>query len=91
MPPLVLTALHVSALILALIALGLRAIEDGLRPAEHLGRITGYLSEVSSIDDAFRDVVTGAARRNLMAALEKASFKEMADFLRAGDRSRYVM
>jgi len=91
MPALALKMISVSAIICALIALGLRTIEDGLRPSEHLGRITGYLAEVSSIEEAFNEAASGDARRYLMIALEKASYKEMVDFLQAGDRSRYVM
>src|SRR5262249_55263100 len=90
-PPPALKVMHVTAIILALVALGLKALEDGLRPAEHLGRITGYLAEVSSIEEAFDEASSGEARQNLMVALEKASYKEMVDFLQAGNRSRYVM
>jgi len=82
---------NVLAVILALAALGFRAVEDGLRPSEHLGRITGYLAEVRSIGEAFGDAETSARQRDLMIALEKASYNEMVDFLQAGNRSRYVM
>jgi hypothetical protein len=81
----------VSAVILALLALGLRAVEDGLRPSEHLGRYAGYLAETSSIERAFDDAETALVKRNLMVALETAAYKEMVDFLQAGNRSRYVM
>jgi hypothetical protein len=90
-PAIVAGTMNVSAVILALVALGLRAVEDGLRPSEHLGRIRGYLAEVSSIEEAFDEAATAGAKRGLMIALEKASYKEMVDFLQAGNRSRYVM
>jgi hypothetical protein len=84
-------AMGVLAVILALFALGFRAIEDGLRPSEHLGRLKGYLAEVGSIEEAFDEAKSASTRRNLMMALEKASYKEMVDFLQAGNRSNYVM
>ena len=84
-------SIHVLAVVLALSALGLRAIEDGLRPSEHLGRITGYLAEVSSIEEAYWETDVIATKCNLMIALEKAAYKEMVDFLQAGDRSQYIM
>lgn len=91
LPQYVASGVSVSAVILALVALGLRAVEDGLRPSEHLGRFTGYLAEVSSIEQAFAVAETPLTERNLMIALETASYKEMVDFLQAGNRSRYVM
>jgi hypothetical protein len=90
-PAIVTATMNVSAVILALVALGLRAAEDGLRPSEHLGRLKGYLAEVSSIEEAFDEAATAGAKRDLMIALEKASYKEMVDFLQAGNRSQYVM
>ena len=83
--------MSVLAVILALVALGLRAIEDGLRPAEHLGRIKGYLAETSSIEEAFWEARSAASTVGLMVAQERAAYKEMVDFMQAGNRSRYVM
>jgi hypothetical protein len=91
LPAAVTNTMNVSAVILALVALGLRAVEDGLRPSEHFGRIKGYLAEVGSIEEAFDEAQSASARLNLMIALEKASYKEMVDFLQAGNRSTYVM
>jgi hypothetical protein len=88
---LVAAALSILAVISALIALGLRAVEDGLRPSEHFGRYKGYLAEVGSIEEVFTEARIETTVRNLMIALEKASYKEMVDFLQAGNRSRYVM
>jgi hypothetical protein len=90
-PPQVASVVSVSAVILALIALGLRTVEDGLRPSEHLTRFTGYLGEVSSIAQAFDGAGSALTERNLMIALETATYKEMVNFLQAGNRSRYVM
>lgn len=82
---------HVSAVVLALTALGIRAIEDGLRPAEHLGRFKGYLDEVVSIGRSLTDATSGRERQNVMIALETAAYTEMVDFIRTGQRSQYVM
>jgi hypothetical protein len=90
-PHIVSKVMNVSAVVLALVALGIRAIEDGLRSSEHLGRIKGYFSEVGSIEEAFDEAQNGAERRAAMVSMEKAAFKEMVDFMRAGARSRYVM
>ena len=62
----------------------------GLDP-QSICRIRGYLAEVSSIEAAFDEAQTISMKHNLMIALERASYKEMVDFLQAGNRSTYIM
>jgi hypothetical protein len=88
---LVAAALSILAVIFALVARGLRAVEDGLSPSEHFGRFKGHWAEVSSKEEGFTEARFENTVRNLMIALEKAAYKEMVDFLQAGNRSRYEM
>lgn len=82
---------HVTAIVLALAALGLRAAEDGLRPTELLERQKGYLAEVTSIGDTYDSSRGDYRERAAMIALEKAAYKEMLDFLQNADKARYIM
>ena len=82
---------HTLAVLLALTALAVRAVEDGLRPSEHLGRYLGYAAETRSIRDNFNAARTPELRAEAMLSLERASYEEMVDFLKAGHRSRYVI
>mgnify|MGYP001766176244 CR=1 FL=1 len=82
---------HVTAIVFAFCALGLRAVEDGLRPKEHLGRLKGYLAEITSIGDTYDPLRGDYRERAAMVALEKAAYKEMLDFLQNADKAKYVM
>jgi hypothetical protein len=86
-----LKVLHALAVVLALAALAVRAVEDGLRPSEHLGRYLGYAAEARSIRSNFDAAQTPEQCAQAMITLERASYEEMVDFLKAGFRARYVL
>jgi hypothetical protein len=79
------------AIWVAIIALAIRALEEGLKPERELERYTLYAKEVESIGERYRREVEPGKKVALMREIEKLAFDEMGAFLRTHDEARFVM
>lgn len=82
--------LHVAVVWLALLALALRAIEEGLRPRAEVERYRHYQAETRRILDGF-DHADVSGKLQAAQALEHAAFDEMVIFLRSYEEARFVL
>jgi len=81
---------HLAAVWIAIAALTLRVIEEGLKPRAEVERYRHYQSTTYRILERFDK---GDVRAQLQAAeqLEQASFDEMTIFLRAQQEAKFIM
>ncbi len=79
------------AMALALLAVGARALQEGLHPQQELNRMENYAIAVAHAQQEIQSAK--GPREALLAAqlLERASTEEMLDFLITNDRARFVL
>jgi hypothetical protein len=82
--------LHLAAVWIALLALSLRVIEEGLKPRAEIERYRHYQAATYRILDMFEGGDT-AGRVRAAEQLERASFDEMVIFLRSHEEARFTM
>lgn len=82
---------HVVVILLALIALGGRTLEEGLGLAHEIERYEDYIAEASDALRHFDAATDDAGRLHAMIEMERASFNEMRSFLRMMNRSSFVL
>jgi hypothetical protein len=82
--------LHWAAIGCAVLALGLRTLEEGLHAKRELERYTSYRSRIK---DVLLRYETGsrAEKFEAMIEMEQLAFEEFRDFLSTADGSRFVM
>jgi hypothetical protein len=83
--------LHVGTIWLAVLALSVRALEEGLGVRRENERYRDYRFAIEGIRarfDATRDV---AKRIEIMADMERLAYEEMCSFLRVANDTRFVM
>ena len=83
-------ALHVGAIWLAIAALALRTIEDGLKPHQEIERYRHYRAAIERVADKFNEP-TLEAQLAAAADLERLTVDEMVNFLKSNDEARFVM
>lgn len=76
---------------LALAALALRAIEQGLQPEREIERYQQYRSGVRAILDRYDNAASQDEKIEIMREMERLAFEEMHNFLITNERSRFVM
>jgi hypothetical protein len=81
----------VVAIWIALIALAMRAVEEGLQPEREIERYQQYRSALRAILERFDLAQSQAAKVRVMQEMERLSFDEMRNFLITNDRARFVM
>lgn len=74
----------------AVIALGMRTLEEGLQPRRELERYQSYRSRVGDTLDRF-DSGSRREKFEAMIDLEQLSFEEMRDFIRTSQEARFIM
>jgi hypothetical protein len=82
---------HLTTVVLALMALALRAIEDGLKPDEHLARYAGYFASVRHLALRFERARIARSKHEFAWELEEAAYAEMVEFLKSSNGARFVM
>lgn len=82
--------LHYGAIWTALLALALRAVEEGLRPRAEVERYRHYQATTGRLLAAF-DAGSVIEKFDAALALERAAYDEMSIFLRAYHEARFVM
>lgn len=83
-------AVYVATIILALTALAVRSIEEGLGPHEQIGRVKAYHNACETARNRYEHASL-AEKFQIMCTHEETAAREMNDFLRAADHRRYVM
>ncbi len=83
--------LHVAAVWFALIALGIRAFEEGLRPRHEIERYLRYRADMKKLRDRFLAAPDVAGKLAAMHEAEEVSYEEMRDFLRTHQEALFVL
>ncbi|CAN5164696.1 hypothetical protein BH10PSE7_BH10PSE7_10230 [soil metagenome] len=83
--------LHFITLAVAIVALAVRALEEGLKPEREVERYLHYRSAVRAIRDRYDDAAEPGQKIEIMQEMERLVFDEMCEFLRTHWRSRFVM
>jgi hypothetical protein len=76
---------------IAIAALAVRAIEDGLQPEREVERYQQYRSSVSFVLERFDAATSQTEKLQIMEEMERLVFDEMRNFLISGNRSRFVL
>lgn len=79
------------AISFAILAVGVRAIEEGLRPQRELRRMEFYAASVQHARDAFASARSQIKKVEAVSQLERASFEEMIEFLSTNERAKFVL
>jgi hypothetical protein len=76
---------------IAILALAMRAIEQGLQPERELERYEHYRSALQAILERFEAARSVAEKVRIMRELERLAFDEMRSFLFIHQNARFVM
>src|SRR5262249_13968317 len=76
---------------IALAALAVPALEQGLRPEREVERYQQYRSAVRAILDRFDDSESQAEKIQIMEEMERLCFDELRNFLITNERARFVL
>lgn len=82
---------HLATVTMALLALALKAIEEGLGPDEQLRRCRGYRESVINTNETFLKAKVDAGKLAAIDSMERHAFEEMQDFLNSNNAAKYVM
>ena len=81
---------HWIAICFAILALGMRTLEEGLQPKREIERYQRYCSLIQDILNRF-EAGTRAVKFEAMIEMEKLAYEEMREFLRSFYESRFIM
>jgi hypothetical protein len=84
-------SINVITIWIALAALSVRAIEQGLQPEREVERYQQYRSSLRAVLDRFDRAQSGAEKIQVMEDMERLSFDELRNFLITNERARFVM
>jgi len=79
------------AIVFAILAVGVRAMLEGLRPQRETRRMQFYAAAVGHADESFDSARSHGKRIAAFATLERASFDEMIEFISSNERARFVL
>ena len=79
------------AIFFALIAVGVRALEEGLRPRQEYARMENYAATVANVHRLYTGAKSANKKIEAAMALEQASFDEMIDFLSSNENAHFVI
>lgn len=82
---------HVGVIWIAIAALAIRALQEGLQPEREIERYRHYRAGVRAIRDRFDEAATAAEKFQVMLEMERASFDEFRNFLRSNNEARFVI
>jgi len=78
-------------IVIALLALAVRAVEQGLQPEREIERYQQYRSAVRAVLERFDLAKSQAEKLRVMSEMERLSYDEMRNFLITNSASRFVM
>ncbi|MEM7330382.1 MAG: hypothetical protein AAF437_16690 [Pseudomonadota bacterium] len=79
------------AIAFAILAVGARAMLEGLRPQRETRRMQFYAAAINHAGNRFESARTHAKRIEAAAMLERASYDEMVEFISSNERARFVL
>lgn len=79
------------AIAFAILAVGVRAMLEGLRPQRETRRMQFYAAAISHADHSFDRARSHAKRVAALSMLERASYDEMIEFISTNERARFVL
>lgn len=79
------------AIAFAILAVGVRAMLEGLRPQRELRRMEFYARAISHAEDSFLSARSHPRKVDAVSLLERASFDEMVEFISSNERARFVL
>ncbi|MCR9271348.1 MAG: hypothetical protein ACX94B_11335 [Henriciella sp.] len=79
------------AITFAIVAVGVRAMLEGLRPERETRRMQFYASALNHASTSFDAARTHAKRMEAMKMLERASYDEMVEFISSNEQARFVL
>lgn len=85
------TLVHVVVVLLALLALATRAVDEGLSPSKEIDRYRDYRAVLRSLRDRFDDAPDEVTKITVMTELERESYQEMCSFLGTHNEAHFVM
>jgi len=85
------TLISVIIVWIALAALAMRALEQGLQPEREFERYQHYRSALRAVLDRFDRADSCGDKLRVMQDMERLSFDELRDFLVTNNRSQFVM
>lgn len=82
---------HVVTIWCAILALAIRAAEEGLGIRDEIERYRDYRSSIKAIRERFERTTDPAEKLRIMEDMERLSYEEMCSFLRNANDTRFVM
>lgn len=79
------------AIAFAIIAVGVRATLEGLRPEREIRRMQFYASALNHAQNRFDTARSHGKRIEAMSMLERASYDEMVEFISSNEQARFVL
>ena len=79
------------AIAFAIIAVGVRATLEGLRPERETRRMQFYASALNHAQKSFDAARSHGKRIEAMSMLERASYDEMVEFISSNEKARFVL
>jgi hypothetical protein len=82
---------HVWVIWIAIAALAIRALQEGLQPEREIERYRHYRASIRAIRDRFDQASSPAAKYDIMLEMERLAFDELRNFLHSSYEARFVM
>jgi hypothetical protein len=79
------------AIAFAIIAVGVRATLEGLRPERETRRMQFYASALNHARTSFESARVHSKKMEAMCMLERASYDEMVEFVSSNEQARFVL
>ena len=79
------------AIAFAIVAVGVRATLEGLRPERETRRMQFYASALNHAQKSFDAARSHGKRIEAMSMLERASYDEMVEFISSNEKARFVL
>jgi hypothetical protein len=78
-------------IVIAVVALSTRAVQQGLQPEREIERYQQYRSAVQAILEEFDEADTPYRKIRVMRQMERVAFDELRNFVRTHDRSSFAV
>jgi hypothetical protein len=82
---------HIVVIWTAIVALGFRALQEGLQPEREIERYQHYRAGVRAVRDRFDISVSPAEKLEVMQEMERLVFDELRNFLRSNHDARFII
>jgi len=83
--------IHIVVIWVAIAALAIRALQEGLQPEREIERYRHYRAGVRAVRDRFDDARSPTEKLEVMLEMERLSFDEFRNFLRSSNEARFVI